>query len=458
MACRGLTLFVCIAVVTCAGCGGEAQRLESRGSGALDLRAVDEDGRLDIPELRQQLQAFADRYIALMKEAGDQILRDEAEPPRAEARLLIRELQYYPTVSVVTLAAGPDPRVGTLDLMVVTRLQHQTLRQPWVNEVLAESHAQRLLSAAVELEQDMWAIGGLYLQDAQLEQLREIVDSWVTAHPERRYMAHVRLTDIAREGQVEEIGNVISGGFFGPVSEATEAVDDVRELGERAMFLASRMPILLSWQAEVLALELVAVPDVQHALDSADVMAESAQRLSEAAETLPDDLARTAEQYEKLATEVRKTVTETQRLAEQTEKIIGQSHDLLAQGEQTATVLDETIRSADQLAERFKSDDSEQSGRGFDVQEYGDVAEQIEHAAAEVDEVLAGIADVAESEALQSRMDEASAEIGLKLDRAGTQMDDTLSRGFWYGVALIGIALVAGVVYRVVAVKLLPSR
>lgn len=136
MAFRGLAWFACVAIAMCAGCGG-THRLQSRGPRALELRAVDDEGRLNLLKLREQLQAFAERYIALMKEAGDQILRDEANPPRAEARLLIRELQYYPTVSVLTLAAGPDPRTGMLDLLVVTRLQHQTLRQPWVSDVLA---------------------------------------------------------------------------------------------------------------------------------------------------------------------------------------------------------------------------------------------------------------------------------------------------------------------------------
>lgn len=304
----------------------------------------------------------------------------------------------------------------------------------------------------------MWALGSLYLRDAQLDQLREIIDSWVAAHPERRYMAHVRLTDIAREGRAEEIGNVTSGLIFGPVKEATEAVDEARALGERAMFLSLHMPILLAWQAEVLALELVAIPDVQHAFDTADVMAASAQRLSDVAETLPEDLAKNSEQYAELTNDVRRTVTEMQRLADQAEHTISQSHDLLAQGERTAKVLDGTIRSADHLAARFESDDPQRSGRGFDVQEYGDVAERIENAAVEIDQVLAGITNVAESEALQARMDEASVGIDQKLEQAETRMDDVLMRGFWYGVALVGIALVAGIVYRLVAIKLPASR
>lgn len=52
------------------------------------------------------------------------------------------------------------------------------------------------------------------------------------------------------------------GGLLAPVSEATEAVDEVRLLGERVMFLLSRSQLLVNFQIEVAFREWVTQPEM----------------------------------------------------------------------------------------------------------------------------------------------------------------------------------------------------
>jgi len=51
-------------------------------------------------------------------------------------------------------------------------------------------------------------------------------------------------------------------GWFG-IGEATKAVDEARQLAERAFFQAKRMPHLVNWQMQALLNEALAKPEAR---------------------------------------------------------------------------------------------------------------------------------------------------------------------------------------------------
>ena len=65
------------------------------------------------------------------------------------------------------------------------------------------------------------------------------------------------------------------------------AIEETRELGERAMYYTQRMPMLLSWQVEVLAYQLAGQPESQQVLNDADRLATSADIFAQTAQQLP---------------------------------------------------------------------------------------------------------------------------------------------------------------------------
>ena len=65
------------------------------------------------------------------------------------------------------------------------------------------------------------------------------------------------------------------------------AIQETRELGERAMYYSQRMPQLLSWQTELLAYQLAAQPESRQVLSNAQQLAASADIFAKTSEQLP---------------------------------------------------------------------------------------------------------------------------------------------------------------------------
>ncbi|MEC9372461.1 MAG: hypothetical protein VYC34_01400, partial [Planctomycetota bacterium] len=67
------------------------------------------------------------------------------------------------------------------------------------------------------------------------------------------------------------------------LSPAKRELAQSRMLAERAFFFAQRMPTVVRWQAEVLVMEALALPEVQKTIAAADSVSKSAETTSDAA-------------------------------------------------------------------------------------------------------------------------------------------------------------------------------
>ena len=68
---------------------------------------------------------------------------------------------------------------------------------------------------------------------------------------------------------------------------AAAAIQETRELGERAMYYSQRMPMLLSWQMEMLAYQLADQPESKQILNDASRLATSAEVFAKTTQQLP---------------------------------------------------------------------------------------------------------------------------------------------------------------------------
>jgi signal transduction histidine kinase len=88
--------------------------------------------------------------------------------------------------------------------------------------------------------------------------LESLIADWRRENPNQYRVERVRLMDFAQHaGRVEEERAKAAGGILSNVKQATQTVDQALLLGERAVFMAHRMPFLVRLQGRVGAREML---------------------------------------------------------------------------------------------------------------------------------------------------------------------------------------------------------
>lgn len=109
-------------------------------------------------ELQSALMSFGDRFGAMLAQA---VFDVEAQTPKPEIRLLVRR-DYITSVSAaLTIAAGPNPEVGLLDMVVLTTAGRMIHEEHWYAKLGAP--VKPMLSAFKILEKDIWLIAAKVL-------------------------------------------------------------------------------------------------------------------------------------------------------------------------------------------------------------------------------------------------------------------------------------------------------
>lgn len=258
-----------------------------------DGRSPDTDAKLaknlsieeSVENVRARLTSFADRYLARIGEVGDEIIGDTES---VKARLEIHEARCISSFSVVELASGANPAASLLDLMSLTRLQERVWSRKRFAEMLGEANHRKFMDAAADMAEQMWAIGSDVMSSSQLASLEQTIDDWLEQNPERDRVSTVRFEDFTTLRGGAALKTEIEGtGWFPSISAAAKTADTAIKFAARTKFVAERMPLLLSWQAELLFCGLVATPEVGGVLDAVASTSAAIDRLARAAAELP---------------------------------------------------------------------------------------------------------------------------------------------------------------------------
>jgi len=225
------------------GCG-------ETGIGARDVRfgGKQREGRvLSQAELQQDVQRFAGQFMDNVVQAAEPLAR--AQDLRVRQHALRRVLIYESTV--VDIASGSLPELNVLDLLVFITLSRNALERYWNPQVFGE-HGAELLAAFEESERDLSPIAAKLLSPQQRADLRALVRAWEQAHPNQHRVEAVRFIEFsALAGQVSIDHAKRASGLLSQVKAATQAADQALLLGDRALFLAQRMPFLVRAQARL---------------------------------------------------------------------------------------------------------------------------------------------------------------------------------------------------------------
>jgi hypothetical protein len=235
---------------------------------------------------------FADEYSTMVAQAADEFA---AKVGTAEAFRIAARIKLGQGSAAIINASGPNPTVNAMDLVVLASISRMVAEDhPSVEQYGDATH--RLLETSRQLETNAWALVRPVLNSEQQNELRGLIQEWRRKNPNQRYVSAVRFREFA-----EAIGrppqqfagkpaSVFSLLFLDPMAgldPTLRAVEETRYLAERVLYYGQRMPNLVSWQIELLTLQLADQPAARQVLTNANQLSASLETFAKTAEQLP---------------------------------------------------------------------------------------------------------------------------------------------------------------------------
>jgi hypothetical protein len=344
------------------GCGHAAT-----SSAARDVRLTSSSskgkkaGRVPQEELQEDIQRFVGQLMERTGLASEEVAGSGKLDPLATEAL--RRAVLYESAAL-DIATEPLPEVAALDMVVFLRLNRQVLADHWIPKVFGE-RGRPFLTAFEKAEEQFWPIADKVLSPSMKENLTRGIDDWRRKNPDLVWVEFVRLTDFAaRSGTVAVAKEEEVNGMLASVKAATKEADEAILLGDRALFLADRLPFLLRHQVRLGAREVVG--DSMGLVTSAAGLTEGVKNLEPVAARLPGVVTAAAEavrQTRKLVEEAANvptagqvsrldhTVEATNKLVTNTTALIGEVRSTSTKGPEsvigrTAELVDGTMRRA----------------------------------------------------------------------------------------------------------------
>jgi hypothetical protein len=124
----------------------------------------------------------------------------------------------------------------------------------WVS--LAGESVHELLTVLTTASDEVWSIARKILTPEQEVRLARMIASWQEENPDQHRVEGIRFVEFsAMARDAHRIGE--ASGLLSPVKAVTARADQALLLGERAMFLAPRIPFLIRLHTRVGALEVL---------------------------------------------------------------------------------------------------------------------------------------------------------------------------------------------------------
>ncbi|HLN49834.1 MAG TPA: hypothetical protein VK251_10035 [Steroidobacteraceae bacterium] len=383
---------------------------------------------------QHRVMRFADEYVGLIAVPIRQL---QASTDNAEDRLAAQNWLLSQATAAYIIASGPSPVVNTVDMIVLAMLSRMVIDEAWVKERFGEravpvrDEYNRLEPLALTLAQGV-------LTPAQLAELQKVVMEWRAQNPHVTAIAYVRFSHVTSTlGQATPGASGSSSGLFAllgldPFSSLDPAVREIaqtRELGERTVYYAQRLPNLLDMQVERLTYEFATMPETKQLLANADNVAAAAKSTGSVVGELPNLIDREREAA------IRQFMEALTVETAHTRDLVVQLRGALEAGTATSNSLNTTIHSFDQLVAGFEKPKaggpSQTPGRPFDITEYTAAAAEIGRAAHDLEGLIAGI-------------ERGTPALDATAARAAATLQEAIDHAYRRMIELIGLMLLGG--------------
>ncbi len=210
-------------------------------------------------ELQQALQRFSSELTAGVVDATEPLRNSQNAEVREAAT---RQLLVYAS-SALEIATEPLPEVALLDMLVFVTLSHGTVDNYWVPKLYG-AQGRQLAETLARSETLIWDLAEGIMSQSERAALKQLIDAWRAENPGQVAVEGVRFHEFSSAaGEISQEQAKKTKGLLSSVKSATQSADQAVLLGERAVYLAHRMPFLLRLQATVGAHDVLADATVQ---------------------------------------------------------------------------------------------------------------------------------------------------------------------------------------------------
>lgn len=392
-------------------------------------------------EMQQTLLRFADGFSSQMIDAVDDLAHGTNRLTTAEALRI--KLAF--TTECTSIVTGPNAIANLIDMTAFVTVTRMSIEQYWQPKEYGDS-AQSMLEYCRFAETEIWRVASTALTQTQLAQLREAIETWHKNQPSPACMLGTRTIELATEIKrankeaANAPGNVLGLLMLDPLAGMDPAVREIaqtRLFAERAIYLMQKLPNTLRWQTELMSLNTVDIPAVQQVVTNSTQIAATLDRFADTAEKLP---AQVSAEREAIVTALK---TQEKDVA-----------SLFNAGTAMSDSLNTTFKTFDALMQRFGVGETNKPAKGtnaqpFRIQDYAATAAQLESTAKGLTELMLTLDRTLGSTNLTAL----SAQFSPAVVQAQAGGRSVVDYAFWKGILLIGVALVAALVYRFLSTR-----
>lgn len=249
---------------------------------------------VDPIDLQEDMLRFADNFVMNSSRGADLLQRD-GKPIKREELLTIKVTL---ATDIYGLATGSNALANLVGLTVFASVARWRVQDYWLPKVYSVS-AEPILQALEKREDEIWSIANRVLKPQMQAELRDAINTWrkTSGNPQGELEAFAsnslvnEVTKSSRESKSSSLSSVFALLDLDPLAgldPATRELTETRLFAERALFIGQRMPQLIQWQMELLAMRSTSTPQAEQVINSTALLATASDRLSKTAEGLPD--------------------------------------------------------------------------------------------------------------------------------------------------------------------------
>jgi len=413
---------------------------------------------VDLDQARDESMRFADRIVSQVETATFMSTAAQEKSPEAAERSLVWRVTT--AEQAFQVAAQPHPVAALGDLVALCAYQQKVHELHWLGSL---GEADRpLLQVWTSLQQQGLEAADRCLPAGQSQSFRDVLKRWgeVTTDAEELLRSGAPtfedlVSKHAASSQSTSLLGVIGLDPLDSIEPAAREIARSRELAERALFLAQRMPRTLAWRAELLTLRAARQPSMKTLLEDVERTSKAAESAVATADALPAKLrvegdALIQRVSTELSTQRAGIVTDLERTSAPTQALLTQMQQTLDAGTRLSQALDVTTHSVDQFIAHVAPPEpagaapKEESppGKPFDPVEYTALAAQL---TGTLHELNTAVANLDRSlPALQQTVDGAAARVDRSIDRAW-------NLAVWLVVIAVGAVTAAVLLVRAVS-------
>jgi hypothetical protein len=408
------------------------------------------DSGLTISLLQTEVLRFADNYVNSVAFASDALAAGVGSP---RVQVMALKWKLGQANAAYADATGENPVWNALDLAVLSMVSRMVVTHPDVRQEFGPP-ADALVAVHVQLEKSAWALVATFLTPDQSEELRSLVEEWRRANPNERSITGARFREFAlnlgkfsstdSRQKPTSIFSMLYLDPFAGLDPTTVAIDQSRELAERVTAYAERLPTLVRWQAELLALQVGEQPTAKDLTADFGRTARAIESISKTAEGLPE-LVDTQRQeaidqvFAGVTAQREALLAELDSRDAKIRSLLAELRETMNAGGQMGESLTGTIKSLDAFVHYVSPPPNPNAppstGKPFDPLDYGKAASQVGGMARDLNTLLASAGSSAPALAKIS-------------SGAGDDLKRVVDHAFWMGVLLILVLLVGWVLAR----------